>query len=115
MPKPIVVAEKAILMAEVKEHLGNLRKKEGELSFRATKTEEYLMDFVTHDRKKYDDLKKKIEELGVARLREEHIVKIVDLMPTNVADLKALLSGSLVSLSADNMKKIVSIVAESQA
>ncbi|MBI2137191.1 hypothetical protein HYU12_01585 [Candidatus Woesearchaeota archaeon] len=51
-----------------------------------------------------------IRKLDVPRLRDEHIIKIVDLMPRSVDELKIIMQGSVVTISAENMKKIVDAV-----
>jgi DNA-directed RNA polymerase subunit F len=50
--------------------------------------------------------------LGVSRLKNEQVVKIIDLMPTSVEDLKVILSGYNISLPNDVLDKIVAAVKE---
>ncbi len=108
--KPNVIEETAIPMYELKESLAKIKKRDGELNFRAQKTEEYLNTFVTLGPRKIRELKKEIEELKIPRLKPEHIYKIIDIMPSDVESLKLVLQGFIVSISQDNMKKIVSVI-----
>ncbi|MFC1768953.1 hypothetical protein ACFLZX_04280 [Nanoarchaeota archaeon] len=107
-----IVEETPLSIAEVKDELDKIKKRDKELNFRAQKAEEYLQVF--SGSKKQLDLKKKIEGLKIPRLREPHICKIVDLMPTTANDLKAVLQGYPISVTNENIKKIVDVVKEFQ-
>ena len=100
-----VLAEKPLCMAEVKEELENIRKRDKELNFRANKTEEYINQFSSL--KNAIELSEKLTKLNIPRLKEQHIKKIVDVMPLTVGDLKVVLQGYTVSINAENSKKIV--------
>ena len=107
-----VVEKKAVNMASLKEELADIKKRDGELSFRGQKTEEYLAEFHLLKAKKAEELFSKINDLGVPRLKDSHINKVVDTLPTSVPELKVILQGYAVPVTNDNMKKIVDIVAE---
>jgi DNA-directed RNA polymerase subunit F len=110
MAKPIILSEEPITMAQLKEELKITKEKEKELNFRANKTEEYLNKFVQLDAKKAEELKQKLEGLKISRLKPEMIVKIIDLLPKTVDELKVILQGYVVSVSKDDAKKIVKAV-----
>ena len=110
MTKPEIIKESPITMAEMKEELDKIKKRDGELNFRASKTEEYLQQFELQDSKKTEELKKKINGLKVPRLKEEHITKILDLMPDTVEEMKGILQGYTLSVTQENMKKIISAI-----
>ncbi len=105
-----IISEKPISMDELKEELEKIKKRDGELNFRAGKTEEYLQHFVSS--KDYKDLSKKIEALNIPRFKEQYITKIIDLMPVNLEDLKSILKAYTVTISDVNLKKIVDIINE---
>lgn len=110
MVKPEVISEEPITMVEMKEELKRIKKRDKELHFRSQRTEDYLNQFV---HVKPDEAKKfiaKLEGLKIPRLKDIHIFKIVDLMPTTVDGLKVILQGYTVSVNNDNMKKIVDAV-----
>ena len=112
MAKPEILKETPITIAELKEELDRIKKRDGELNFRANKTEEYLAQFNILSSKKADELKEKLVKLKIPRLKEEHISKIIDLMPTTVEGLKVFFQGYTLTISQDNMKKIVGAVGE---
>ena len=56
------------------------------------------------------ELRKKIQDLDLLRVKEEHIIKIIDLMPENVEDLNKIFSD--VSLDEDETKKILDTIKE---
>lgn len=103
-----ILSERPISMAELKNELENIKKRDKELNFRANKTEEYLNQFVTSQ--KTDELTKKLAALNIPRLKEQHINKIVDIMPTTIKDLKVVLQNYIVTVNNENMKKIVDTI-----
>jgi len=107
-----ILSEKPVIMAEVKDELSKIQKKAGELNFRANKTFDYLKEHSKGSASKAKELYVKIEGLGVPRLKEEHIVKIVDTLPKYPEEVKALLSGYTITVSNDNAKKIADAVNE---
>ena len=108
-----ITSEEPINAYQLKEELAKIKKRDGELNFRAQKTEEHLAATATHkDAPKLFDA---LEKLKIARLRENLIHKIVDIMPATVNDLKVLLQGYTVSISQENMKKIVDVVVKHSA
>lgn len=112
MARPEVLGETPITISELKAKLSKVRKRDEELNYRANKTEEYINQLFSLDEKKAKELREKLEGLGIPRLKIEHIVKIIDLLPTTANDLKVILQGFTVSINADNGKKIVDVVAK---
>ena len=66
--------------------------------------------FVSLNSKKAKELKGKLASLKISRLKEEHITKIIDLLPKTANDIKVILQGYTLSLSSENAKKIADIV-----
>ncbi len=112
MANPKIINETPISMAQVKEALEKIKARDNELNFRANKTQEYLDQFVSIDAKTTEEITKKINKLAIPRLKENHIYKIIDLMPETVNELKILLQGYSITVSAENMKKIAEIIEE---
>ena len=100
-----ILSETPIDTAKLKEELVRIKKRDKELNFRAQKTEEHISQ--TSTTKDAEKLFGKIEKLKISRLREQQIHKIIDIMPTTIKDLKVVLQGYTVSVSNENMKKIV--------
>jgi DNA-directed RNA polymerase subunit F len=107
--KPKILSEEPMTMAEVKAELSR-NKKQGDLNFRANKTDEYMGQFVSLSLKDSEELKKKIEKLGIPRLKPEHVTKIVDVLPATPEDLKSLLSGYTITINTENAGKIANAV-----
>src|SRR3989344_4420985 len=94
-----VLSEKPISMAELRTELENIKMRDKELNFRANKTEKYLNQFVTAKKSEgIIDLSKKLAALDIPRLKEQHINKIVDIMPTTIKDLKVVLQSYIVTV-----------------
>lgn len=104
MTIPQTIKEIPLSLAEVKEEVDKIKKRDKELGFRTQKTDEYLQQFAKEGTIKLIDSLKKLK---IARLKDEYIVKIVDLLPRTVDDLKTILQGYTVTVTKDNMKKIV--------
>ena len=105
-----ILGEEQITMVELKAELEKIQKRDEELNFRAQRTQEYLNSVVSLKKKNADDLRKKLNGLKIPRLREEHITKIIDLTPKTLEELKTIMAAYIVTLSADQMKKIVETV-----
>jgi DNA-directed RNA polymerase subunit F len=112
MVNPEILSEEPISMVELKEEIEKIKKRDNELNFRVGKTEEYLTHFKTLSKSKHDELIKKIEKLDIPRLKNIHIKKIADLMPESIDDLKVILQGYTLTISNENVKKIVDVVNE---
>ena len=97
-------------LAEVKADLEKIKARDTQLSFRAGKCEEYLNDFSTISAQKAVHLRKALEDLKVTRLKTDHIIQIVDLMPKTVDELKVIFSGSSVGITKKEMESIVTAV-----
>ncbi len=110
MVKPAIIEEKPMPMFELKKELESTQSKYKELNFRANKTLEYLNEFVTEKDKTLHELHEKLASLNIPRLKEEHICKIVDILPKTADDLKILMQGYTITVSNENMKKIVDTV-----
>ena len=68
----------------------------------------FLKKFIKLDVKKAEELKKDLESLGMIKLKKEHIVKIIDLLPEEASDLNKILTD--VSLDEDETNKILEVV-----
>jgi DNA-directed RNA polymerase subunit F len=105
-----IISEMPMNLYQLQEELKQLKKRDKELNFRASKTEDYLNSMT--QLKEHENLYKKLTALEIPRLREQHVHKIVELLPTTVQDLKVVLQGYTLNISQDNLKKIASVVAE---
>ncbi len=108
MGVPNIIEEKPITMVELKEELTKIKSRDKELNFRSNKTLEYLNVFAKMTPQKAVELEQKLEKLNIPRLRDFHMKKIVDILPKTVDDLKVILQGYTLTVSNENIKKIVS-------
>ena len=114
MSKPEILEKRPVSVAEVKDVLKTVHKRDEELSFRGGKTEDYANEMATLTFKKTKELIKKLGELEVPRLREQHFIKIADTMPEHAEQLKVILSGYNVTVTKENLKKIIGAIEEFQ-
>ena len=105
-----IISETPINMYSLKKELEKIRKRDNELNFRANRTEEYLNQIAAL--KNSDELFDKIMKLNIPRLKEQHIHKIIDVMPATVNELKAVLQGYTVTINNDSIKKIIETINE---
>ena len=105
MSTPEILSQKPLCMMEVKEEIEHIKKRDKELAFRTARTEEYLNYFVKKESLK---LAESLRKMDMTRLKEEHIVKIVDTVPKFPEEVKTLLSGYTVTVSNESAKKIAS-------
>lgn len=110
--KSKIINETPISAADVKKELKQIKDRDKELNFRAQKTEDYLNQQVQLDDKTIKALKEKLEKLGIPRIKEQHIAKILDLMPATDKDVTVILQGYAITITKENAKKIADVVAE---
>ena len=112
MPSSIVLEERPINLAELKATLDNIEKRDTKLGFRSTKTKEYLKKFSKLEEKKADELMQKIKALDIPRIKDRQIIKIIDLLPTELDEIRMIFSNETTSISPENMQQILNVVKE---
>ena len=112
MTNPQVVEEVPLNIVEVKEMLKKIKDRDTELNFRAQKTAEYLDAINTIKPKSAKELKEKLTELEIPRIKEVQIQKIIEIMPLTAEGVKTIFTGFNISVTADNVKKVVTLVNE---
>jgi len=103
-----ILSEKPIDINELKVELEKIKKRDKELNFRATRTEEYIQSFAAL--KNSPKLYKEIDDLKVPRLKDQHIAKIIDILPTTLEDLRMVLKAYPITVNNENLKKIADTV-----
>ena len=96
-------------MVELKESLKKIKKRDDELNFRAQKTEEFLNMFVSMKSSEAKALFKQVEGLEVPRLKPEHIIKMIDIVPISQEEVSSVLQAYPIIVTKENMKKIADI------
>ncbi len=110
--EPKTISQTPITLAELKDEVEKIKQRDKEPSIRITRMEDYLNAFVVISAKQAKELHTAISKLEINRLKEEHISKIVDLLPKTANELKLLMQGSAVSLTNDAVNKIVEAINE---
>ena len=70
----------------------------------------FVKKFATLKPDKAKELREKIQAMDLLKVKEEHITKIIDLMPENAEDLNKIFSD--VGLDEDETKKILDTIKE---
>ena len=75
---------------------------------KAKKVKEFIKEFYSLKEEKVLELKKELTELDLIKLKEEHIVNIVNFLPEDASDVIKLLND--VSLTQEELTKILDVV-----
>lgn len=103
-----IISQTPLTLAEVKAKVEKLTSKsKEEQSARLTKVKDYLNDFTRLKTEDIKELKQKLEGLGIQRLKDRIIIKIIDIEPKTVDELKILFAGENVTLKMDDLTKIL--------
>lgn len=109
MPDMEILNERPITANEVLAKLEEISKKQ-ELNARAAKTKEHLNIFIELKIEQVKELQKKLESLDIPRLKDRHIVKIINMMPNDIDQLRILFLGETISLKQEDLTKIIEVV-----
>lgn len=91
--------EEPISMAEAIEYV----EKDSEADIKG-----FIKKFININAKEAKELKEKLQKNELIKMKPEHIVKIIDILPDNAEDLNKIFSD--VSLNEDETKKILDTV-----
>ena len=108
--KLATISEAPVSMSEVKDILEKTKERDTILNFRAQKTLDYLQQNARLSTKKHKELAEAIAKLEVPRLKEQHIVKLCDVLPLSADDVKLVLQGYNVTITKENQQKIAETV-----
>ena len=103
----MILDREPLNMSEVSEILKDI-----DDSDKKEEIELYLKKFLKAKPGRAKKIKEGLEELDSLKIKREHIVKIVDLLPSDVSDLNKVFTD--VSLSEDETNKILEIVKSSK-
>ena len=107
-----LIEERPVSLPELKERLEEIQTRDGNLTFRGNKVRDYLNKLTKMDSKTSKELKTKILSLEIPRIKDRQIAKIIDVLPEDLEDLKALMVGETTTITDENMQKIVDVVKE---
>ena len=94
---------KPLSMTEALKYIEGERDSENEFK-------KFIKKFVKIKLEKIKEMRKKLEELNLLKMKPEHIVKIIDLMPEDAECINKIFND--ISLDEDETKKILEIVKE---
>jgi DNA-directed RNA polymerase subunit F len=75
-------------------------------------TEEYLKKFLKTKPEQAKKIKADLDKLDLLKMKREHVIKIVDLLPTDASELNKIFVD--ISLNEDETNKILEIVKNSK-
>ena len=110
MANPQFIEEHPLALSDVKGLLQVVEGRDKELNYRSKKAKEYLDVFPGPEKK--EELYKKLTNLNLTRIKEEHMAKIIDFLPQTTQDLKIVLQAYPVSLPKKDQESIVGVVKE---
>ena len=110
MSKPKLLSETPITMAELKKDISRIRKRDTELGFRSQKTEEYLNTFCHLSDSKASEMLDELRKLEIPRAQDDMLVKLVDILPLTIDELKVVLQGYTVAVSKEQHQKIMDVI-----
>jgi DNA-directed RNA polymerase subunit F len=109
MARADIIEEVPIGLTELKSELKKIKKRDEELTPRSKKLEDYLNQVTQLTKKDYEALVKELTDLNIPRLKDIHIIKIADIVPGSLEELKSILHGYALTVTNSNMKKIVAV------
>ena len=108
MTKVNVLEKTPLTLSETKHLMAH--DEETELTFRAQRTFEYLNSLAVVDVSKIDDFKSKLLAIGVPLFKDIMAIKMIDLMPKSVPEVKYILSSFSLVVPATYLTKILAVV-----
>ena len=102
-----VLEERVVSLPEVKEIL---KKRKKEAKYEQKLAYEHANKFAKLTLKQAESLAKDLRALELRKLKDEVIVKIIDLLPKSVEDLKVVVSGSKLGFKPEELEKVMEVV-----
>ena len=110
MANPQFIEENPLALVDVKDIFVKIDKRDKELNFLSNKCKEHLDGFVEISTSKKEEIHKKLVDLNLTRIKEEHIAKIIDFLPRNADELKVVLQGFNLTLPKKDQDEILKVV-----
>ena len=106
-----IISETPMSVYELKKELEFIKKRDGELSYRSVKAEDYINHVLPSDlAKKADSIYQEITKQNIPRVREIQIKKIIDLNPKTAKEVKAILQSYTITLTNEQIQKILELL-----
>lgn len=107
-----IIEEKPITMVDLKEEIKEIKKRDEELGFRTAKVAEQLDTLKIIKPKEAEEIFTKIQKLNIPRIKDIHVCKIIDIMPNNMLELKNIIQSYALTVTNENLEKILEILVE---
>ena len=106
-----IIQKSPIAISNVLEQIKKV-KKEGkrEIAYREDKILKYCKNLELVKSKDVEKFFDELKELEISRLDDEQIVKIIDVLPKNGSELRAIVSNSGTIIVDENVNKILDVV-----
>ena len=108
--EPKTISQTPLSLVELRHEIERIRQRVKEPCIRVTRTEDYLNAFVEISPEQGKELNTAIGKLAINRLKDEHICKIIDLLPRTAGELKLIMQGYALSLTNEASNKIIELV-----
>lgn len=103
-----VLEENPVSIAEAKEHIKKVPTKD--MTFEQKQAYDHIKKMTKLKPKDAKAMKKELEELGIRKLKELHIVRIIDILPKDEKEIDFILKDTNTSFEDEEKAKIMSIV-----
>jgi DNA-directed RNA polymerase subunit F len=103
-----ILSKKPVSLGEIKSIVTDIKKSEKrELSYREEKILDYLKVLKPLTKTNIEKLKVELNGLEISRLDDIFIVKLIDIMPKNGSEIRAIVSHSGIILVDESITKIL--------
>jgi DNA-directed RNA polymerase subunit F len=94
----MIIKQDPISMAEVKKIIKDEK----------PELEKFIRGFVKTSPEDAEKMKKELESLGILKIKDEHIAKVIDLLPVDASDMNKIFTD--VGLEEDEIGKVLEVV-----
>jgi DNA-directed RNA polymerase subunit F len=102
--------ETPINIVELNSEIDKIKKRDEQVNFRVGKVIDYLGLFLKLKPAKAKELYKEIEVLDIPRLRDIHIHKLIDILPSTGEDVKLVMDSYPITITKTNCEQIAKVV-----
>ncbi len=104
-----ILSKEHVSGAEVLDEIKK-KEKDRELTYREEKTRDFLKKVNKLSKTNFDKAKKELEALEIPRIEESQIISILEIMPNNGTELRAVVSHSGTVLVDENVTQILDVL-----
>ena len=112
MANPKVLSSEPLSLTDVKQAVETIEARNPELGLLTQKTKEYCDAFCTLTMEQKDAVLEGLRSLEITRLRDEHLYKLIDFMPTTEDELRTVMQSYPITLSKTDKTNIIAKIKE---